>query len=666
MSEGKVNKFVTAFSVSALLYSSFLCSVASAKSAGLQKDAKYNKALYFDQVDNGLILPPLELDYDLSQEQGAQLQMGNATLSSKNFFFSLAPLGRTHAHLAKTLSKSQATQNALLVVWPRDFLESGVIEMISRKGEVLWSATLSSQDLNSWQEQLDQWRRDLVKLGVNEKALHNNGIFRTQWGLTDVDKIPLRNQREAFRFCISQTDGKNSAKLCSQYYGTKSGKTLVMGRVKTDLKNPRVLIAGEESALKNTVPVAADMPLSFFAELKNGESYEFISQPNPLRLMDISESEKSDRLSLVGYDTRPLGPSKILNPDEYGVFTRLLGFQPTIGDSRKFWSTTVSRENGQLFLPGKVGGIFKQRFDLQKIPNMQARAYLHKDSPLGTYVDDTKLFGRKGEGTTVETSQNTVSMDKEAPHLFTWRFKATERGKINRSYLEVKQGENSYRAYYEIYKGFPRELSGRFTGVTASSESLILGEIAYNQWFETLAGWTNYWLGRHRWGISAKHFVSLNDLTVDNSGNTAPLSVTTVDLKYRLSPGLWGRDESVGLISSYQNVTFGDLKAAMLGVGGFWARSMPASLDKLFNLLPFMRYPKWVDVEFIYYMNAMDANIELRESMSLNFHGKVLWTDRVFGEAGFGIKRYGFSDTDLGQKAELNTFYGTIGLGLNF
>jgi hypothetical protein len=62
----------------------------------------------------------------------------------------------------------------------------------------------------------------------------------------------------------------------------------------------------------------------------------------------------------------------------------------------------------------------------------------------------------------------------------------------------------------------------------------------------------------------------------------------------------------------------------------------------------------------------MDSNVTLNSPMSLNFHGKVLWTESIFGEAGFGMKRYGFSDSVLNQKAELNTFYGTVGLGINF
>lgn len=630
---------------------------------GFKRNEEYNRPLMFDQIDHGLILPPLELEYDLSKAD--QLFLGNTFINSQNFFLALSPLGKTNPHIRKVISKSEAEKVVFLGVWPRVFFSAGNIEMISRKGDVLWSQAISEQDISDWSKQLDSWKAKLVKEGVKESQLES-GIFRTRWSMMQLDNIPLVNQRELFRFCLSQTDGKNSSKLCSPYYGMQAGKQLVMSRTRLDAKAARVLVSGQEAPLKNTIPVATDSPISFFAELKTGQSYEFVTVPQPLRLVDISEKENPNILEVVGHDTRPVGTSTVLNPDEYGVITRLLGFQPTIGDDRKFWTTSIDREKGRLFLPGKVGGVFRQRFDLKAIPSIKARVYLHEDSPLGTYTDGSKFFGQKNPETKIETSENSLLLNEEDPNLFTWHIKATERGKLNRSYLDVKQGANSYRAYYEVYKGYPREISGRFTGVNASGENLILGEIAYNQWFETLLGWNNYWLGRQRWGVSAKHFVSLNDLKVSSDGRTAPLSVTTVDLKYRLSPGLWGRDETLGLISSYQSVNFDNLKVGMLGVGGFWARSMPSSLNKAFNLLPFMRYPKWVDVEFIYYVSSMDANVELDESMALNFHGKVLWTDWLFGEAGFGVKRYGFSDKTLSQKAELNTFYGTVGLGINF
>lgn len=628
----------------------------------------FNKPLYFDQLDNGVILPPMELEYDLGNN-GKVLRIGNVILSEKTFFFALLPLGKTHSELNQVLRSGEAEKYALVLAWPEKLLGSGTLEMISRTGSVLWSHSFSESDRLQWQKKLEEWRKALITKGAAAKDVARSGIFGSQYAILDVASAnaPFWGQKESFRFCLTQTDGRNSTKMCSQRYGTKSsGRSVIMGKVRVDPTTPRVLVQNEEAPLKNSVAVAADMPTAFFAELASGESYEFVAVPNKLELMDISDTKKPNLLRIVGYDTRPVGRSIILNPDQYSALTKLLGFEATIGDPRKFWAAAIRREDPKIYLPGQGGGVFKQRFELSEIPRTQSRVYLSKRTPTGTYIDGVKLEGRKQPLAVVTSEQNSVQLNDRDPASFVWDFRATERGKINRSYLNVEFDGKTYKSYYEIYKGFPRELSGRFTGVQASGEFIIMGEVAYNQWFEDLFGWTNYWVSRQRWGVSAKYFQSFNQLKVDNAGNTAPLSVMTVDLKYRVTPGLWGRDETVGGMVSYQNVTFDKLKAPMLGVGAFWARSMPKVFDDFFNLLPLLRYPKWVDMEFIYYASSMDSNVTLNAPLSLNFHGKVYWSDRYFGEAGFGVKRYGFTDSSVNQKAELNTFYGTVGLGINF
>lgn len=629
----------------------------------------FNKALYFDQVDNGVILPPMELDYDLTLNQGKVLRIGNMGFSEKSFFFALQPMGKLHPQLPQVLSESEAKQYALVMAWPEKLFNAGTVEMISRTGAVLWKHTFTESDRKAWKGKLDKWRKELVQKGVPAKELMRSGIFGTQFAVVDLESAnaPFWGQKESFRFCLSQTEGRGQTKMCSQRYGAKSaGRTVMMGRMKSDPIPARVLVQNENAPLKNSVPVASDMPSTFYAELVTGESYEFVAQPNKLELMDISDTKKPGVLRIVGYDTRPTSHSVILNPDQYGSFTKMLGFESTIGDPRKFWAAAVKKDDPKVYLPGQGGGIFKQKFDLSEIPSRQARVYLDKRTPTGTYIDGIKLEGRKQPAAAVSSEQNSAKENSKDPARFTWEFKAGERGKINRSYLNVDFEGKQYKSYYELYKGYPREISARFIAVQASSEFVLLGELAYNQWFESILGSTNYWLSRQRWGFSAKYFQSFTDLKVNTAGDKAPLKVMTLDLKYRATPGIWGRDESVGGLVSYQDVTFDEMKAPMLGVGAFWARSMPRVFDNLFNYIPLFRYPKWVDMEFIYYMNSLNSDVKLDSSMSLNFHGKVLWTDTWFGEAGFGIKRYAFTDSSLNQKAELNTFYGTIGVGLNF
>jgi hypothetical protein len=643
----------------------------SAPEKSLLKSAankEYNKPLYFDQLENGLLLPPLEVEYDLTLQKGKTLKVGPVLLNESSFFFDVMPLGKAHPQLSQVLTSAESSKDALVMVWPNNLIKAGTLEMISRTGTVLWKYEISEVEKARWMSKMTQWRSALLAKSVPAAEL-NNGIFSSQYVISDVKAAgaPFLNQNNSFRFCLTQSEGRNSSKICSQWYGTKVvNGALMMGKVRVDATTPRVLFNNEEASLKQSVAVPPEGPTSFFAELATGESYEFISAPNKLQLMDISDTSLDKTLRIVGYDTRPLGKSVLLNPDQYTNLTKIFGFEDTIGDPRKFWAAVVKTDDAKVYLPGQGGGVFKQRFELSEIPRRQSRVFLSKRTPAGTYVDGVKLFARKQPAAKVTSDQNSVEMDDSDPTLFMWRFKATERGEINRSYLNVEFEGKTFKSYFEIYKGYPRELSARLSVAKSASDFVFMGEVAYNQWFEDLLGWTNYYVSRQRWGVSLKYFRSFNELKVSTAGRTAALNVLTTDLKYRLTPGLWNRDETVGLMASYQDVNFDALKAPMLGAGIFWARSMPKIFDDMMNVLPLFKYPKWVDVEFIYYLSSLDSAVTLNSSMSLNFHGKVLWSQSLFGEAGFGIKRYAFQDVSANQKAELNTVYGTVGVGLNF
>ncbi|WP_246845626.1 hypothetical protein [Bdellovibrio sp. ZAP7] len=630
---------------------------------------EFNKPLFFDQLDNGVLLPPLELEYDLTGQNGKVLKIGPVVLSEQTFNFSLMPLGKAHPQISRVLTPTEKNDEALIINWPIELMGSGSLEMISRTGAVLWQYDISELEQKKWAAQLQSWRGALLAQKVSPAELTTTGLFGSSFAIPNFKNAgsPFGKLNEIFRFCLTQQVGRGYSRLCSQWYGNqKIENKVVLGKARVDATTPRVLLNNEETLPRQSAPTASEGPTSFFAELATGESYEFMVEPNKLQLMDIADTARPGLLRIVGYDTRPLGRSVVLNPDQYLKITTIIGFESTIGDSRKFWAASLKKDDAKIYLPGQGGGIFKQRFELSVIPRRQARLYVHERTPTGTYNDNIRLFGRKLKEVTVSTDQNSVNVEKDEPNEFEWRFKATERGEINRSYLDLDYQGQKYRSYFEIYKGYPRELSARLSVAKSSSDFVFMGELAYNQWFEDLFTWSNYWVSRQRWGISAKYFKSFNEIKVSTSGRTAPLDVLTVDLKYRFIPGLWNRDETLGMMASYQNVNFGVLTAPMVGGGLFWARSMPKLIDDVFNILPLFRYPKWVDVEFIYYAQSLDSNVTLNSSMSLNFHGKVLWTNNLFGEAGFGIKRYAFVDSVLNQKADLNTFYGTVGMGLSF
>lgn len=644
------------------------------------KDKKHPTPLYFDVVGAGVELLPLEFDYDLETADGNGLRLGNIQIDAGNFFVDLVPLVKLEANLTRVLPNKTSSEYVFLFRWPDYVLRKGTLEMISRTGRVLWSQEIDQQKQETWKNQLNLWKTALVRARFSAADIQDISLFRVQYGIRDVQrqKTPFWDLTESFRFCFSHKETVGQTRICTAWMEViRNKKQISFASVPLSPQPPRVIVMNEQGKLADRLQVTANRPVQFYAELRSGMSYEFLATPHKLNIIDMVEDRSGQGAVLISEGDEPLAPSTLLNQRSYSPFMKMIGWQQTIGDLRKFWRTKMSLKNPMLMISGSGGGVFSQRFIIKSLPREEHRPYLDVRTVDSTYIDGVKVFGVKQKELGVNSTQNLVKVDQANPMDFVWEFGAKTRGELNRSYLWVTDGDRSFRAYHEIYKGYPRELSARLSGIVGSENNiLILGEVAFNYWFEDLLGWTHYYLSRHRWGMSAKGFRSLTDLKI--STKNTPLQVTTLDLKYRLEPGLWVRDETWGLIGGYQNVDYDQFKISMLGVGLFWARSMPKVFDDIANLFPFMNYPKWVDMEFIYYLAPNSDSYKLKGMGSseaglgnwqLNFHGQVMWTKTFFGEAGFGLKQYDIlKELSTGRRTNFTftSFYGTAGIGYRF
>lgn len=613
--------------------------------------------MFFDVLGSEGSLPIPELEWDISKNGGSELRLGATIISEKTLSFSFRKLTDVDQN---NPDLNQAFY--FLVNWPDYLYTEARLELLSRDGQVLWKRTVEESDIKTWREVL-------AKSFKSSKA---NPLRLFEWG-GDVKKegLPIEGLADGFRFCLSRKHEKSSERLCSQRYVVrKVGAQTLLGRLKS-IVTPRVLINGEPAQAQGQVSADPQIPIRFFSELTTGETVEFTSKPLPVSWSDFVRIESQKAIRIVGYDTPPAIKYQIMNPDRDSNLVELFGFQSTIKDPRKFWSVVIPETNPYAYFPGEDGGVFKHKLPVEKAPSARLRLHLSQNTPVGTYKDGVKLRGRKLPTTQLKSDEHEII--NQDTQNFVWSFKATQPAEINHSSILLTDGENTYRTYYELYKGYSNELSGRASMILSSEGLILMGEVAYNKWFEDIFGWDHPQLAKQRWGVSAKYFQSFTEFEVGTFGK-AQLQVLTADLKYRFTPGLWTREETHGALVSYQDVAVKmdvtDFKVPMVGVGWFWARSMPRVFDELFNYIPFMRYPKWVDMEFIYYAMSTDSSKSLDTNFSLNFHGQILWKNNFFGEAGFGIKRYAFVDKTNSFQAnlgyELNTLYGTVGLGVKF
>ncbi|MCM2350194.1 MAG: hypothetical protein NDI69_09235 [Bacteriovoracaceae bacterium] len=468
------------------------------------------------------------------------------------------------------------------------------------------------------------------------------------WLLTNIkgqDAPPWKNG-EKFHFCLRTQNEQHYTRLCSQHYAVlidDSGTHLA--RAKSE-SQARIIFQNEEKKLKGSEEVSIESPVQFLATLNTNATYEFVSAPIEPLIKDMVQTNEG-QVALIGSLPAPLAPEVAVLPGEnYGKLTRALGFEKTIAEKEDLWQHTLSAKDPLISFPGKSGGVFHYQLTIKDPPTEKDRLFIFQKN-LGTY-------SRYDQTAFIDHEKNEKSWPFETPNKFA----------LNKVTME------SHRSYLEVYRGNAGEASLRLTGVDTTNGSFaLLGEGHISWWFNDLFGWQNNYLSKQRWGVSAKLFSSLMDFPVSTTGDNKEdisLSVMQMDLRYRIKQGLSERDETVGLIAAYETVTMGSDTVPKLGAGLFWARSMPRSIDYWLNKISFLNYPKWIDMEFISYLSSPDSDVTLSNDLVLNFRGKIFWTPRFFGEAGFGVKNYHYERTSNDSGAELTTIYGTLGLGVNF
>lgn len=642
-----------------------------------QEAELYSIPLRYDVIGDGVTQLPLELDYDLTSQ--SELRLGDIIIGAKSFQIKVGTLDEINALAAPYAGEEERRSVALLIKWPLPLIPEGYVEAIGQSGRVLWQTEILKADVEAWAAVTGEMRARMQG-NVKSEELDANPILSSVWIFRDfLNRAPeLIETQENFRLCIARQTARGQSRLCSTYMGLKEkNRKWVVEDIPQPEKPARIISFQKQSPLKSRRRIKTKGPVQFLAELSNGFIYEFVSRPPRVEIVELVKGDK-ENVKIVGFGQEPSNPHRVLNPIEESFIVRTFKWQETIGDFRLFWEVDVPKETTTLYFPGPSGGLFKQVFDIKRLPRESSRPFVDYRTPDSTYIDGAKIFGMRANDTSLSSDESSVSPVGDRQDLFLWYFKAEKRGDLNRSHLGVQDGDQIFKAYFEMFKGYPRELSFRSSAVLGSGGKLLLNaEAAFNYWFEDLLTWSDATLSRQRWGVSAKYFQSATPVQISNT--IAPMKTLTFDLKYRLRPGLWGRDESWGLLLGLNDFGYDIFQTKMLGLGFFWARSMPRLFDDFMNKFPFMQYPKWVDLEFIYYPVLISSpGMSLNGlpvysgNWALNFHGKVMWTKSFFGEAGFGVR-----NVDMNREVSSTLFvrrlrfqfasvYTTVGIGYQF
>lgn len=668
-------------------------------------EADFLEPLRFDPEDNGLSIDNPQLKWLMSPRH-EKIDLGGIVIDETQVGFSLDQIRRDKANARYDDFNGPHKNNQHMISfsfqWPDALVNSGEATFEDLEGRKLWSTVVDDVQRKKWQDEF-RFATDAMKLNHS----------KSHWGIFDIvrENFEFLFSEMPFRACfLKEVSEVETIKICSSpLIIRKKGELVRLFKAKNKIppapapiiensslkeegqknspisppegasdqsaeklavdpsKPDGIYLAGKKINDKGLVTFPIGKPLNLKIQFQNGTSIAIATRPADPSLLDAVQSAEGNEIILTGIGAQPLG-------NRVRVIQSLIThfWAPTGIKQDKIWQVGIPKEMPTVRILGAFNIPFTLLFNYDQLPNDADRIFIQKTRSSGTYSSKPIVLGYVPSGG--EISSNEISATKTDPYHFSWKFSAPNPDSQNRATLSVRapNTQRQWKAHYLRYRTYPSEISARLTGILEQDFTFFLmGEVSGATWFESIGGWQNKTLSHQRWGISARYLKSLSPIQTTGSTAPAEFSVLNADLKYNFLPGIWHRDELVGLNISTQQVTIAGISVSLLGGGIYWARTMPKIFDQIFNLIPMFDFPKYVDMEFIYYPVTLTSSTTGGSTYSLNFHGRVFWTRRIYGEAGFGLRRYQYSvprpnDPTRTSTIDLSTSYGTFGLGAVF
>jgi hypothetical protein len=614
----------------------------------------FKRPLLFAPEDNGLQPDNPQIKWELDAS-GKKINMGGLKLGSSQISLKIDQTKRASApDDIRSNEKGLKSVINFSFWWPTLLTKDGTVTIETMNKKVIWSQPVTEDSRAEWRKKLARYKTSFLK--------RHQG---STWGFTDLPAKALHPFRAGspFLVCISkQTSAIEKLRVCSAPHAFQKighGRTIV-GPLKRS-ETATVFLKDKPIGKTGLINAPLGKELALKVQFSDGPTIEIASQPHPLDLLDVVESKDGREIILTGRNSLPLGKKKIIERPAMHFWS------PSGIEQDTVWQMALPKDEPTIRILGAFNLPFTFLFRFNKLPTENDRVFIKEQSSTGTYSKEPVLFGYTPKTGPVRSTEN--SAEKTDEHHFEWDFAAPQIGARNTARITLlgdQKAPTKWVAHHTLYRGYPFEASARLTGVLGSGGQLIvLGEIAGSAWLETI-GFQNELISRQRWGVAARYFRAITAIESTGGQSVSDFSAVNADLKYNLVRGIWNRDQLFGLIGSVQHVGIAGLSANMIGIGGYWARTMPKLFADLFEKFPLLDYSKYVDVEFVYYPVSTEGGITTSTSYNLNFHGKVFWTSRVYGEAGFGIRQYGFADPSQNAKIEFATAYGNIGMGIIF
>lgn len=612
----------------------------------IQIEKSNERELFFKPEDNQVRISSGQLSWKF--ENPETIWIGDRRISG----------GKISAQVLKTprnttprkFQKSGNTSDEVFSLgfsWPDEIIRSGKLLILDPEGNEIASFPVTSEERNDWARIIEKDEEKFLK----ELSL-------SSYGLLDLDTsvVEALQEEKGFSVCLLATGQQ------SETFRACTANLQLSKSVRAQVE-PTVFVNGIDATDTGVVNFSDLKQMAFKLRFGSGNTIEFNMASKPIEFLDVVAAKNQKEIHITGRGAVPLAKVKTIETQQAGLW-------PSEREKQNLWKLEIPKASPLIKLNASWGLVLTFVIDFEELPTEEDRIVIASKILKGTYTDHTLVRLQANPAKKITSTETEVVIDSAKKPV--WKFPTPKVGEFNSARVQIqKQNATNddpiWTANHEVFRAYPGEFQALIgPGMVSMKRFFAVGELNAS-YFSSL-----------RWGGTVSYLRFLTPLSVesslaaDGSGEEVltPIGVLDVSLKYNFIEGAWNQDELLGLILSYENQSLRNYSANLLGVGAYWARKLPKLFDLILSRFPLLGdHKKYVDMQFVYYPMALTKGDQTKTNYELNFHGKVFWTQRLYGQMGFGLKQIQFTK-DAGAAIEtqvnLRSSYGTLGLGYLF
>lgn len=539
------------------------------------------------------------------------------------------------------------SENKIYAVWPRFMLQLGQVKIVSPRGRILFESHFTTDQLGS-----DERFARLELIGEGNDLLN-------------VLKTP-------FKLCLYQKFETSSVDVCSNVLTYRDGKFLIAFKG----KNLSAAKFNNKKAPKNAqINLSKDMTrVELDLKFKSGFTFQARDKVHHLDLKNIAIDPHEKRIGIID-GAGAVRPTRLTIKDRFFSFIKENNYYKNRYASERDWPQDL--EDAEMeFSPYQTGASI-QLYGLilaNVPPSFSFR--LDDQNPIATYSRKVELTGTKDKNEVLAARVRNELFIHENQEEFLWQFPADQPGTINQNYLSLQHKGKDYYFSKRIFRSHQSAVSGSLALSTSPTLDIVPGyNFSAEHWLEQLVGKQSW--SFQRWGIAANVYETIQGFKPkENFPEKISVLPINFDILYRFSPGVRPVQSSFGLGIRYLNFQLfrsvsTDIQTEFIGIGGFWHTAPQKIIDDIFNIVPFFRYPKWMEISLFYYPLLLGSE-QIGFSFSWQARGKMFFAKQWYLDASFNVNNISFKKSKIsGVTAGADSFgiataHGTIGVGYLF